>query len=59
MTMYNKFWVAVVMALVAYIRARFNIDLGIDDATATGIVGAISAVLVYVVPNKPSKPKVK
>lgn len=57
MTMYNKFWVAVVMALVAYIRARFNIDLGIDDATATGIVGAISAVLVYVVPNKPSKVK--
>jgi len=57
MTMYNKFWVAVLMAIVAFVRARFNIDLGIDDATASGIVGAISAILVYVVPNKPSKVK--
>ena len=57
MTLYSKFWVAVLMAIVAYIRAKFNIDLGIDDATATGIVGAISALLVYLVPNKTTEAK--
>lgn len=53
---YAKFWVALIMAVVAYVRAAYDIDLGVDEATATAIVSGITAVLVYYVPNLP-KPK--
>ncbi len=52
---YNKFWVCLLMAAVAWARARYNIDLGIDETSATALVGAVTAVLVYLVPNKPKK----
>lgn len=47
-----KFYVAGIMAVVAYVRSAWGLDLGIDDATATGIVGAVTAALVYFTPNK-------
>jgi hypothetical protein len=47
-----KFWVALIMAFVAWLRAYTGFDLGIDDATAAAIVGAITAGLVWLVPNK-------
>lgn len=50
-----KFWVAVMVALVAFIRSYTGIDLGVDDATATAIVGAIGAALVYLIPNRPAQ----
>ena len=52
MSAYSKFIVAIIMAIVAWVRAAYDIDLGIDEATATALVGAVTAILVYVVPNK-------
>ncbi len=52
---YNKFWAALIMAGVAWARAHYNIDLGIDEPTATAIVGAITALVVFAVPNKHRK----
>lgn len=52
---YAKFWVALIMALVAFIRSYTGFDLGVDDATATGIVSAVGALLVWLVPNKEAK----
>lgn len=49
---YAKFWVALIMALVAFIRSYTGFDLGVDDATATAIVGAVTAFLVWLVPNR-------
>lgn len=51
---YAKFWVALIMALVAFVRSYTGFDLGVDDATATAIVGAITACLVWLVPNQPA-----
>ena len=52
MSAYSKFIVAIIMAIVAWVRAAYDIDLGIDEATATALVGAVTAILVYIVPNK-------
>ena len=57
MTRFNKFWAAAVMALVAFIRSYFGIDLGVDDTAATAIVAAFTALLVWLIPNKPPEPK--
>lgn len=56
MSRYNKFFVALVVAFFAFVRSFFGIDLGVDDATATAIVGAIGAFLVWLVPNRDPKP---
>lgn len=52
MMAYNKFWVALVMAGVAYLRDHYNVDLGVDEEAASALVGLASAVLVYLVPNR-------
>ncbi|WP_273794149.1 hypothetical protein [Brucella intermedia] len=52
MSKYNKFWAAAVMAVVAFIRSYFGIDLGVDEATANAIVAAITALLVWLIPNR-------
>lgn len=52
MARYNKFIVALIVALFAFIRSYTGFDLGVDDTTATAIVGAIGAFLVWLVPNK-------
>lgn len=52
LTKYDKFLVALIMALVAFVRSYSGIDLGVDDATATAIVGALGALLVWLIPNK-------
>ena len=46
-----KFWVAVIMAGVQFCQIYFGIDLGLDEATATAIVGGIGALLIWLVPN--------
>lgn len=57
MSKFNKFWAAAVMAVVAFIRSYFGIDLGVDDATANAIVAAFTALLVWLIPNKAPKSK--
>lgn len=52
---YDKFWVALVVAIFAFLRSYTGFDLGVDDATATAIVGAIGAALVWLIPNKAAK----
>lgn len=47
-----KFWVAIVMAIVQFVQIYFGLDLGLDQATATAIVGGVGALLVWLVPNK-------
>lgn len=49
---YSKFVVAVIMAFVAWLRAAYDIDVGLDESTVTALVGAVTALLVYAVPNK-------
>ena len=49
---YNKLWVALIMAAAEYFRNVYNVDLGIDEAAANGLVGLLTAILVYAVPNK-------
>ena len=50
-----KFWVAGVMAVIQFIQIYFGIDLGLDEATVTAVLGGITALLVWLVPN--AKPK--
>lgn len=52
MARYNKFWVALLVAIFAFVRSYTGFDFGVDDATATAIVGAIGALLVWLIPNK-------
>ena len=44
-----------VLTPAAFVRAAFDIDMGVDEATATAIVAGLTAILVYLVPNKPKK----
>ena len=50
---YNKLYVAAGMAVVAYLRTAYGLDLGLDEANTTALVGAVTAVLVWAVPNRP------
>ena len=50
--MYNKFIVALLMAGAEFARAAFGLDIGLDDATANGLVGVVTAILVYAIPNR-------
>lgn len=52
-----KFWVAVVMALAEFIRIQTGVDLGLDEATVQAIMGGITALLVWLVPNAKPKPE--
>ena len=48
---YNKAIVALVMAIIAIVQQATGINLGLDETTVTGLIGAVAAVLVYAVPN--------
>lgn len=52
MNAYSKFIVAVIMAIAAWVRAAYDIDLGLDESTVTALVGAITSILVFAIPNK-------
>lgn len=47
-----KFWVAVIMAVLQFINIYSGIDLGLDEATLTAVIGGVGALLVWLVPNK-------
>lgn len=52
-----KFWTAAVMALVQFIQIYSGVDLGLDQATATAIIGGIGAFLTWLIPNAKPKPE--
>lgn len=49
----NKFWVAAAMAALSFAKSYFGIDLGMDEVTASNLIMALTAFLVWIVPNKP------
>nr|DAO70293.1 MAG TPA: holin [Caudoviricetes sp.] len=55
----TKFWVALIVGLIAFIRVAFGIDLGMDDATintiAIAVQGFLTALLVWAFPNRPKE----
>jgi hypothetical protein len=51
-TSIDKALVAVIMGGLYLAKTYFGIDLGLSEATAGTIASFITAVLVYLVPNK-------
>jgi len=51
MSKYNKFWIALLTVGANFVHQYWGIDLGIDQATATTLVGGAGAALVWLVPN--------
>lgn len=51
MDRYRKGLVALAMALITIYQTASGVDLGLDEATVTQVLVAITAVLVYLVPN--------
>ena len=52
-TSLDKALVALIMAVVYFLNTFFGVSLGIDPATLSTIVVAITPILVYLLPNKP------
>ena len=55
--MYNKFWIAAVMAALSFAKSYYNIDIGVDEITASNLIAALTALLVWAVPNLPKADK--
>lgn len=53
----TKFWIALIIGLIAFVRAAFGIDLGMDDESintiAVALQGFLTAILVWALPNHP------
>ncbi|MCO6386254.1 hypothetical protein [Aliihoeflea sp. 40Bstr573] len=47
-----KFWTAVVLAIAQFINIYSGIDLALDEATVTAVLGGLGALLVWLIPNK-------
>jgi len=54
---YNKFLIAMAMAALSFAKSYYNIDLGVDEITAGNLIAALTAVLVWAVPNLPKADK--
>lgn len=50
-----KFWVAVVMAVVQFVQVYTGYDFGLDQTTVTTILTGLTALLVWLMPNKSPK----
>ncbi|TDQ19828.1 hypothetical protein [Phyllobacterium brassicacearum] len=53
MLSYSKFLVAAVMVALSFAKSFYGIDLGVDEVTASNLIAALTAVLVWAVPNLP------
>ena len=51
-TSIDKALVAALMAAIFMLNQFGGIDLGVSEETVTAIVGALTPVLVYFIPNK-------
>jgi len=52
MMYYNKALVAVAMAFLYYLNQNYGVELPVSEDQANLLVGMITALLVYMVPNK-------
>ena len=50
-----KFWVAFIVAIGVFINLYTGLDLGLDQDTVTGILTALSPILVWLFANKPKR----
>lgn len=50
-TAYNKFWVAIAGFILQAVTSFTGLDLGLLGLTPEAIIGFITSILVYVVPN--------
>ena len=51
-----KFWIAVVMAIVQFIQLYFDIDIGLNQEIVSGLIAGVTALFVWLVPNKKKEP---
>lgn len=51
-TTMDKALAAVVMGILSILNLAFGFNLGIDPATLSGIIAAITPIVVYLIPNK-------
>jgi hypothetical protein len=54
---HNKFLIAMAMAGLSFAKSYYNIDIGVDEVTAGNLIAALTAILVYMVPNAPKADK--
>lgn len=51
-TAFDKACVPLLAAAIAWLNQRFGLHFDVSPETLTGLVGAVSAILVYFIPNK-------
>ena len=51
-TTFDKALVALVMAFLSILNIKFGFNLGLSEATVTGIIAALTPFLVYIWPNR-------
>jgi hypothetical protein len=51
-TTFDKALVALVMALLSILNLSFGIDIGLDEATVSAIIAALTPLAVYLWPNR-------
>jgi hypothetical protein len=51
-TQADKALVAVIMGALYLIKTYFGLDFGVSEATAGAIASFVTAILVYLVPNR-------
>jgi hypothetical protein len=57
LTQYNKFLVAMTMALVYFLQDYYQVELPVDQTTVESFWMFISAILVFLVPNGKAEEK--
>lgn len=50
-----KFWVAAIMGVVQFVQIYFGIDVGLDQEIVSGLIAGLTALFVWIVPNKRKK----
>ena len=53
-TSLDKAIVALIMGALFIINTFTGLDIGLEESTVTAIIGALTPVLVWLVPNKPA-----
>lgn len=51
-TTMDKALAAVVMGILSILNLAFGWNLGLDPATVSGIIAALTPLVVYLIPNK-------